>query len=109
MVWLMLAGAILAEVTATISLRLSDGFARPQWTALVVIGYVTAFALLAQVLKRDIGIGVAYGIWAAAGVALVAIVGAAFLGDSLTIVQVGGLGLVVAGVVALELGGTHQA
>lgn len=109
MVWLLLAGAIVAEVTGTISLRMSEGFSRPQWATLVVLGYATAFVLLAQVLKRDIGIGVAYGIWAAAGVALVAVVGAVFLGDSLTAVQVGGLVLVIAGVVALELGGAHQA
>jgi small multidrug resistance pump len=40
-------------------------------------------------------------------VALVALIGALFLGDSLTWVQVGGLGLVIAGVVALQLGAAH--
>lgn len=73
----------------------------------MVVGYVTAFTLLALVLKRGMAIGVAYGIWAAAGVALVALIGAAFLGDSLTPLQYGGLVLVAAGVVALEAGGAH--
>jgi small multidrug resistance pump len=52
-------------------------------------------------------IGVAYGIWAAVGVALVALTGALFLGDSLTLVQVGGLILVGGGVLAIELGAAH--
>ncbi|MDQ3601543.1 MAG: QacE family quaternary ammonium compound efflux SMR transporter, partial [Actinomycetota bacterium] len=43
-------------------------------------------------------------IWAGGGVALVALIGAAFLGEGLTWVQVGGLVLVIAGVAALELG-----
>ncbi|WP_436738103.1 DMT family transporter [Streptomyces sp. BBFR102] len=107
MTWVLLACAILAEVTATISLRLSEGFSRIAPSIIVVVGYLTAFTLLALVLKRGMAIGVAYGIWAAAGVALVALIGAAFLGDSLTPVQYGGLALVAAGVVALEAGGAH--
>ncbi|MFD4986196.1 DMT family transporter [Streptomyces sp. NPDC058374] len=107
MTWVLLACAILAEVSATISLRLSEGFSKITPSIVVVVGYVTAFTLLALVLKRGMAIGVAYGIWAAAGVALVALIGAAFLGDSLTPVQYGGLVLVAAGVVALEAGGAH--
>ncbi|OWA10867.1 QacE family quaternary ammonium compound efflux SMR transporter [Streptomyces sp. CS227] len=107
MTWVLLACAILAEVTATISLRLSDGFSKIAPSVVVVVGYVTAFTLLALVLKRGMAIGIAYGIWAAAGVALVALIGAAFLGDSLTPIQYGGLVLVAAGVVALEAGGAH--
>ncbi|MEU2753220.1 DMT family transporter [Streptomyces albidoflavus] len=107
MTWVLLACAILAEVTATISLRLSEGFSKIAPSVVVVVGYVTAFTLLALVLKRGMAIGVAYGIWAAAGVALVALIGAAFLGDSLTPVQYGGLVLVAVGVVALEAGGAH--
>ncbi|MEU7376299.1 SMR family transporter [Streptomyces albidoflavus] len=107
MTWVLLACAILAEVTATISLRLSDGFSKIAPSVVVVVGYVTAFTLLALVLKRGMAIGIAYGIWAAAGVALVALIGAAFLGDSLTPLQYGGLVLVAAGVVALEAGGAH--
>ena len=107
MEWLLLAGAILSEVTATISLKLSEGFSKLVPTVIVVIGYICAFILLSQVLKRGMSIGVAYGIWAAVGVALVALVGALFLGDSLTLVQVGGLVRVGGGVLALELGAAH--
>jgi small multidrug resistance pump len=46
-------------------------------------------------------------VWAAAGVALVAIAGAVFFGEGLTMVQAGGIVLVIAGVLALELGAAH--
>ncbi|MDQ3887151.1 MAG: multidrug efflux SMR transporter [Actinomycetota bacterium] len=104
MTYLALAGAIVLEVMGTISLRLSDGLSRPVPTILVAIGYLGAFTLLAQVLARGLPVGVAYAIWAGVGVALVALIGAAFLGDALTWVQVAGLVLVIVGVAALELG-----
>ena len=107
MVWLLLVGAIVSEVTATVSLKLSDGFSRIVPTVVVFIGYVAAFLLLAQVLKRGMPLGVAYGVWAAAGVALVALIGAGFLGEGLSGVQITGLVLVAGGVLALELGAQH--
>lgn len=107
MVWLLLVGAIVSEVTATVSLKLSDGFSKIVPTVVVFVGYVCAFLLLAQVLKRGMPLGVAYGVWAAAGVALVALIGAAFLGEGLSGVQIAGLVLVAGGVLALELGAQH--
>ena len=107
MPWLFLAGAILSEVLATTFLKLSEGFTKLVPSIVVVVGYVAAFGMLSQALTRGMTIGVAYGVWAAVGVALVAIVGATLLGESLTWVQVGGIALVIAGVLALELGAAH--
>ncbi|ASU83282.1 QacE family quaternary ammonium compound efflux SMR transporter [Nocardiopsis gilva YIM 90087] len=107
MPWLLLFGAIAAEVTGTISLRLSDGFTKLVPSLVTLAGYGTAFWLLAQVLKQGMNIGVAYGVWSALGVALIAIIGALFLGENLTWVQVAGIGLVIVGVLALEMGGAH--
>ena len=107
MPWLFLAGAIITEVIATTALKLSEGFTKLVPSIVVVVGYVAAFGMLSQALTRGMTIGVAYGVWAAVGVALVAIVGATFLGESMTWVQVGGIALVIAGVLALELGAAH--
>jgi small multidrug resistance pump len=107
MTWLLLAIAIAAEVTATIALRLSEGFSKPVPTVVMAVGYIASLVLLSMALERGMTIGIAYAVWAAAGVALVALVGAAFLDESLTGMQVGGLALVIAGVAALELGGAH--
>lgn len=105
--YLYLALAIVCEVTATISLKLSEGFSKPLPSVFVVVGYGLAFVLLAQVLKAGLPIGVAYAIWAAAGVALVAVIGAVFFKESINLTMGAGLVLVVAGVMLLELGRSH--
>jgi small multidrug resistance pump len=107
MPWIFLAGAIAFEVAATTSLKLSEGFTRLVPSIAVVVGYVTAFFLLSQALVRGMEIGVAYAVWAATGIALIAIVGAALFGERMSWTQVGGLALVIAGVMALELGRHH--
>ncbi|MEV6432312.1 SMR family transporter [Nocardia sp. NPDC051463] len=74
---------------------------------IVVIGYGAALYFLSQVLKRGMAIGVAYGIWSAIGVTAIALIGVLFLDERLTPVQIEGIGLVILGVLALELGGAH--
>ncbi|WP_216213340.1 DMT family transporter [Amycolatopsis aidingensis] len=106
MAHLLLLAAILAEVTGTIAVRFSDGFSRPVPSVVAVLGVVGAYFLLSQVLKQGMGVGVAYGIWAAMGVSLVAVIGI-FLGDGLTWIQGLGVALVIGGVLALELGAAH--
>lgn len=107
MTLLFLALAIVSEISATVSLKLSEGFTKPVPSVVVVIGYVVSFACLSQALARGMAVSVAYGIWSAVGVAAVAAIGALFLGERLTLVQVGGIALVILGVLALELGGAH--
>lgn len=106
--WLWLAVAIVAEVSGTVALKLSDGFTRLVPSVVVVAGYGLAFYGLSQALARGLPLGIAYGVWAATGVALVAIIGAVFLGEGLTWVQIGGIVLVIGGVLALELGAEHS-
>jgi small multidrug resistance pump len=106
--YLFLAGAILSEVVATLSLRASDGFRHPVFVAILVVGYLASFALLSAALGRGVPLGLAYGVWAAIGVALVAVLSVPLFDESLTGVQVAGLGLVIAGVVALELGAAEH-
>ncbi len=105
--YVFLAGAIASEVVATLSLRASEGFSRLGFAAVVVVGYVVAFVLLSLTLTRGVPLGVAYGIWAAVGVAALAVLSIPLFGEGLSAIQVGGLVLVVLGVVALEAGGSH--
>ncbi|MTD57646.1 DMT family transporter [Amycolatopsis pithecellobii] len=102
--YLLLALAIAAEVTGTVSLKLSDGFSKLVPSLVVLAGYGTAFVALALVLKMGLPVGVVYAIWAAIGVAAVALIGALFLGEHLNPTMIGGLLLVIGGVVLLELG-----
>ena len=69
MAWFFLAGAVLLEVTATLSIKAALG--QPALYAVVVLGYAGDFTCLTLVLRRGMPLGVAYGIWAAAGVLLV--------------------------------------
>ena len=103
--WVLLAMAIVAEVTATTSLKVSEGFTRLGPIAVVVIGYMASFALLGLIFARDTSLGVVYAIWAATGVALIVLVDVVFFGHRLSLVQAVGMALVVGGVLALELGG----
>ncbi|MFJ4712489.1 DMT family transporter [Streptomyces sp. NPDC088785] len=104
--YVLLAGAIAAEVAATTAMKYSEGFSR-LWPSLITVsGYVIAFALLAQTLKT-VQIGTAYAIWAGAGTAVIAAIGMVFLGEGLTLAKVAGIVLVIGGVVLLNLGGAH--
>jgi small multidrug resistance pump len=103
--WWALAGAILIEVVATLSLRASDGFRRKAWIAPVVAGYLTSFYLLWLSLSLGMPVGIAYGIWTACGVALVAVVARFLFHEPLTWVMALGIALIVAGVLTIEMAG----
>ena len=101
--WVLLAIAIVSEVAATISLKLAtDG--KKGYYVPVVAGYVVAFSLLAVALTLGLPIGVAYGIWAATGVALTAVLGRVLFREPLTRLMLGGIGLIIVGVLLVELG-----
>ncbi|WP_436233310.1 SMR family transporter [Flagellatimonas centrodinii] len=99
---MLLSAAIVAEVFGTSFLKASEGFTR-LWPSLAVIGgYVVAFYCLSLAL-REVPVGIAYAIWAGAGVALIAVIGWLFLGQALDAAAVAGIGLIVAGVVVLNV------
>lgn len=106
MAYLFLLGAIAAEVVGTSLLKATEGFSRLWPTLAMVLSYITAFALLAQAVK-NIPVGVAYALWSGLGTAGIAVIGAAFLGEPLSLVKVVGIGLIIGGVVILNLGGAH--
>ena len=75
---------------------------------LAVLGYGAAFYLLALTLKV-IPVGVAYAIWSGVGIALIAVIGWLFFGQSLDTAAIVGLVLIVAGVAVLQLSSSTQA
>ena len=102
--WPPLLIAIALEVSATLALRAAEGFTYPFWLIVVVIGYSGSFWLLSIVLDRGMPVGVAYGIWSAIGVVLTAVLGTVLFGETLGAVQIVGVGVIVAGVMLVELG-----
>lgn len=105
--YLFLAAAIITEVIATLALRASDGWSKLGYGAIVVVGYVAAFALLSLALERGVPLAVAYALWAAIGVAAISMLSIPLFGESLGPLQVAGLVLIIGGVALLELGGAH--
>lgn len=104
--FLLLGVAIVIEVVATAVLPKAQGFTHPGWSAAVLIGYGLSIWLLTVVVKQ-MPVSVAYAVWAGAGTALVAVVGLLFLGEHLSWMKAVSLGLIVAGVVGLNLAGAH--
>jgi small multidrug resistance pump len=104
MAWLMLAGAIFAEVVATLALRGVAAAFRPLPTLLVAAGYLTSFALMTGAL-RTLNVGVVYAIWSGVGTAGVAIAATFLYGEHLNLTAVSGMVLIVAGVIVLVSSG----
>ncbi|MGC5013928.1 DMT family transporter [Streptosporangium sp. DT93] len=108
MIWLLLIVAIVTEVAATLALRMaSQPGARKAWMAAVAAGHLIAFTFLALALSGGMALGVACGIWAACGVALTALASRVLFGEPLTRIMVGGIGLIMTGVLLIELGAAH--
>lgn len=105
MSYLLLTAAILFEVSGTISLRLAIDNKR--WYAAVAVGYVVSFSMLGLALAHGMPIGIAYGIWAATGVALTAVLSKVLFNDPLTWLMSLGIVLIIGGVFLVELGAIH--
>lgn len=104
MTWLLLGTAILLEVGGTLSLRQSDGLRRRAWAAATVVTYTVSTFLLWLTLEEGMAVGIAYGIWAATGVALTALAGRILFQDPLTPVMLLGIAAIAGGVLMIELG-----
>ncbi|GIE95519.1 DMT family transporter [Paractinoplanes rishiriensis] len=108
MIWIYLAGAILSEVSGTLALRMAaQPGATRWWFAGVAAGYLTAFGCLGLALAGGMPVGVAYGIWAACGVALTALASRLLFREPFTGVMGLGVALIIGGVLCIELGAVH--
>lgn len=100
--WLYLSIAIIAEVIGTSFLKSSDGFTRLAPSLAVVASYTIAFYFLSLTL-RTMPVGIAYAVWAGAGMALIALIGWVVFGQVLDTAAIVGIGLIVAGVAVLNV------
>jgi multidrug transporter EmrE-like cation transporter len=100
--WILLGLAIAAEVVGTSALKASEGFSKLGPSAIVVVSYGAAFYLLSLTL-RTIPVGIAYAVWSGVGVVLIALIGWLVFGQKLDGAGLLGMGLIVAGVLVLNL------
>jgi small multidrug resistance pump len=100
--YLFLALAIICEVIGTTALNASNQFSKLVPSLITVAGYGLAFYFFSFSL-RSIPVGVAYAIWAGAGVVLVALIGVFFFKQRLDFPAVAGMVLIIAGVLVMHL------
>jgi small multidrug resistance pump len=100
--WWLLLAAVVSEVSATLALKAA--LSHSVLYVVVAVGYVAAFVLLSLIFRAGMSVGVAYGIWSALGVAGTAVLSAVIFEESLTGRMLVGIALVIAGVLAVEVG-----
>lgn len=104
MSWLILALAIVLEVLGTTSMKLSEGFSKLVPSVGVIFFYGLAIIALTFAVNR-LHVSVAYAVWSGLGTALVATIGILVFEESLTAVKAVALGLIIVGVMMLNLFG----
>jgi small multidrug resistance pump len=103
-----LATAIVAETTATTSLKASQGFTRPIPSIIVVAGYATAFYCMTIAL-RTLPMGIVYAVWSGVGIVLISVLGFLVYRERLDAAAIGGIALICLGVLVIQLFSKSQA
>jgi small multidrug resistance pump len=107
MAWVFLFIAIAAEIFGTLCLKASDGLSK-LWPAIgVLVGYATAFTLMAMSLKK-LDVGITYAIWSGVGIIGAAIGGVIFFDQHLSRMTMVGMAIIITGVVVMNLGGASH-
>lgn len=100
--FLLVAGAIVAEVIGTTFLKTSAGFSKLWPSVITIVSYAAAFYLLSLAM-RYMQMGVIYAIWSGVGIVLISLAGLLLFGQKPDIPAVIGLSLIVAGVLVINL------
>ena len=94
--------AIACEVIGTSALKYSEQFTKLVPTVVMAASYLCAFYFLSRIL-HEIPVGVAYALWSGLGIVLVSMIGFFVFKQKLDLAACIGLGLIVAGVVIVNL------
>lgn len=100
--WGILVIAGLLEVVWALGLKYSEGFTRLWPSVITLVGAAASFWLLSHAMK-SLPAGTAYAVWTGIGALGVAIFGMILLGEGVSPLRLAGIGLIVAGIVALKL------
>ncbi|MEW9551080.1 multidrug efflux SMR transporter [Nonomuraea sp. NPDC050783] len=107
MAWIMIVAAGLFEVAMAYSLKLSNGFSAPGPSVAFGVSALLSFGLLALALK-NLEVGTAYAVWTGIGAVGTAALGMIALGENTSPLKLLSIGLILCGVVGLNLaGGGH--
>lgn len=100
--YLFLLMAIIFEVIATTALKQTDGFTRLVPSVITITGYALAFYFLSLPL-RVLPVGIIYAVWSGVGIVLITAIGWIWFRQVLDPAALIGIGLIVAGVLVINL------
>ncbi|MBW9467692.1 multidrug/spermidine efflux SMR transporter subunit MdtJ [Enterobacter roggenkampii] len=101
--WILLALAIIAEITGTLSMKwasVSDG---NTGFILMLVMISLSYIFLSFAVKK-IALGVAYALWEGIGILLITLFSVLIFDETLTTMKVAGLTTLVAGIVLIKSG-----
>ena len=94
--------AIVLEIIATTALARSASFTRAVPSLVAILGYAGAFWFLSTPL-RVLPTGIVYAIWSGLGIVLISVAALVIYGQKLDVPAMLGMGLIVLGVVVIQL------
>jgi small multidrug resistance pump len=94
--------AIVFEVIGTTSMKLSEGFQNLLPSLVIFLCYGISIGFLTMAV-RTIDISVAYAMWSAIGMVLISMIGILWFHESATAWKVISIGVIILGVVSLQL------
>ncbi len=104
MAWLIVVVAGVFEMGFAVLLKQSHGITRLWPTVGFAVCALISFGLLTYALKK-LEVGPAYAVWTGIGAAGTAVIGMIALGESVSPLKLVSLGLILAGVVGLNIAG----
>ena len=99
--WILLIIAGVLEIGWAVGLKHTDGFTRLLPTVWTVAAMIASIVMLALALKT-IPVGTGYAVWTGIGAAGTAIVGIVLFAEPATVLRLGCIALILAGVVGLK-------
>lgn len=106
MAWALVIIAGAFEIGFAVFLKWSDGFSK-LWPSILAVVFMTISLALLNYALKTLPIGTAYAVWTGIGAAGTAMLGMVALGEPMLASRIGFIGLIVAGVIGLQLVGGH--
>ena len=104
MTWALVIVAGLFEVGFALCMKESKGFTQ-LWPTIGMVAFGAASFIILNLALKDLPVGSAYAVWTGIGAAGTAILGIVLLGEALTLMRVLSIGIIVVGVIGLQLAG----
>lgn len=102
MAWLVLLCAGILEVVWAVGLKYTEGFTKLTPSVITLAAMLGSVVLLAHAM-RILPMGTAYAVWVGIGAVGAVIMGIMLFDEPVTILRLGSVGLVIAGIIGLKL------